>query len=301
MNTYIYQAWGLTLSLPLPCPILRPASPQPQRADIDVMYGKTPTRLDSPIAQEPHWQAESQRFLYRMGRYGRYLVEDGRYITVTRHSAIEDADVCLHLLYACLAIAMQQRGLFVLHANTIRIQDQAVAIAGDSGAGKSTLLASLIAEGHPMLADDVTVIDAPEQAPMSVRSGFPHYKLCLDAANQLGIATNGTTPVRWQQRKVGIQAAEAEFSPKPSPLAAIFILATYKGTAVQCTELSGITKFEALRRHTYGPDGIGISQRQSPIQMQVAATVPVFHLLRPQIGWSLDALSAQIKHQLAQR
>jgi hypothetical protein len=266
-------------------------------ADIDVVYGITPAALAAPLAGERHWQAEPNRLLYRMGRFGRYLVEDGCRITVTRRTDTEDADICFHLLYVCLAIALQQRGLFVLHANTVRLQGKAVTFAGLSGAGKSTLLAALVAEGHAMLADDVTVIDAPPTGPAVVRPGFPHYKLCLDAAARLGADEALRTPVRWRREKVGIQAGAANFVDEPTPLAAIFLLEQHAATQVVCTPVTGIDKFAALRTHTYGPDGMGALQAQSRAAMQVAARVPVYRLARPQEGWSLEAVLQQVKQR----
>lgn len=298
MSCYLYHACGLTLAFPLPCPALLPAAVGGTSPDIEIVYGSTPRTLSTPGAADRHWQAEPGRFLYRMGRYGRYLVEEGRRITVTRHAETTDADVCFHLLYVCLALAMQQRDLFVLHANSVRLGEHAVTFAGQSGAGKSTLLAALVAEGHPMLADDVTVLDAPEAQAAVVRPGFPHYKLCLDAAERLGADEDMMTPVRWRRRKVGIQAAPADFRDEPTQLGAIFLLDQHDGDQVVCPPLSGIEKFAALREHTYGPDGMGPLLAQSRVAMQVAATVPIFRLLRPRTGWTLDAVVATVKQRL---
>lgn len=296
MSSHLYRACGLTLRLPLPCAALLPVTGDWAQPDIEVVYGDTPEQLPAPFAGERQWQAEPGRFLYRMGRYGRYLVEDGRRITVTRRAETEDADVCFHLLYVCLAMALEQRGLLVLHANTVRMGDRAVAFAGESGAGKSTLLAALLAEGYPMLADDITVVDAP---PVCVRPGFPHYKLCLDAAERLGATAEAMTPVRWRQLKVGVQAPLTSFSDAAAPLAAIFLLAQHDGATVTCTTLTGIEKFASLRAHSYGPDGSGPLQMQGRAAMAVAAATPVFRLLRPCRGWSLAAVVAAVKHQLA--
>jgi len=298
MSRFLYRACGLTLALPLSCPPLSSAAADTETPDVEIIYGETPRTLPAPIVEDRHWQVEPNRFLYRMGRYGRYLVENGRRITVTRYPETTDADVCFHLLYVCLALVMQQRDLFVLHANTVRIGDRAVSFAGRSGAGKSTLLAALVAEGYPMLADDVTVIDALAAQQASVRPGFPHYKLCLDAAERLGTDEDVMTPVRWRRRKVGIQAAAADFSDEPAPLIALFLLDQYDGDKVICTPLSGVEKFAALREHTYGPDGMGPLLAQSRVAMQVASSVPIFRLLRPRTGWTIDEVVATVKQQV---
>ena len=149
-----------------------------------------------------------------------------------------------------------------------------------------------------MLADDVTVIDAPLAGTAMVRSGFPHYKLCRDAAERFGASEDVMTPVRWRRRKVGIQADRADFSDEAAPLAALFLLDQHEEEGVLCKPLNGVEKFTALREHTYGPDGMGPLFSQSRVAMQVAATVPIFRLLRPRTGWTLDRVVAQVKQQV---
>lgn len=58
-----------------------------------------------------------------------------------------------------VTLANMQRVNLSLHAATVQIGDQTVAIAGRRGAGKSTTSMALRARGHQLLVDDVTLIE----------------------------------------------------------------------------------------------------------------------------------------------
>jgi hypothetical protein len=51
------------------------------------------------------------------------------------------------------------RGREALHAGAVVTQAGAIAITAPTGGGKSTLLAELVCRGHPLLADDVVVLE----------------------------------------------------------------------------------------------------------------------------------------------
>ncbi len=58
-----------------------------------------------------------------------------------------------------MTLASLQRGNLSLHASTVQIGDEVVALAGHQGAGKSTTAMGLRARGHRLLVDDTTVVE----------------------------------------------------------------------------------------------------------------------------------------------
>ncbi len=84
------------------------------------------------------------------------------------------------LLGPMLALALAQRGVFLLHAGGCDIGGAAFLFLGESGVGKSTLAAQL---GFPRLADDQAAIDAVTG---ELLPDFPQPKLA--AADQLPLA-----------------------------------------------------------------------------------------------------------------
>lgn len=81
--------------------------------------------------------------------------------------AVEEA-----LLGPALALALARRGVFVLHASAVVLDNGVAGFLGESGAGKSTLARLLAAEGPPLAADDLLAI-----GPAGALPHFPQLKL----------------------------------------------------------------------------------------------------------------------------
>lgn len=86
---------------------------------------------------------------------------DGRYGTI--EFATERPVDAAHLVHPFLArpVAMLSRwmGRHTFHGGAFLVGDGAWIVVGDREAGKSTLLATVAARGHPVMCDDVTVVE----------------------------------------------------------------------------------------------------------------------------------------------
>ncbi|HYC62034.1 MAG TPA: hypothetical protein VEK79_20955, partial [Thermoanaerobaculia bacterium] len=76
----------------------------------------------------------------------------------------------------------------------------AVAFTGPSGRGKSTLVAALARAGHPLIADDMTVIELHGDRPV-VKPGFPRVKLWPDSAEALEHDVDGLPLIHPERTK----------------------------------------------------------------------------------------------------
>lgn len=74
---------------------------------------------------------------------------------------------------------LQQRGLLVLHASSVKMGDGAIVFAGFSGNGKSTITSVLNKNGYPLISDDLLAIKS-EGTHFLAYSGFPRIKLWKD-------------------------------------------------------------------------------------------------------------------------
>jgi len=151
--------------------------------DVEIRIAPTPNDLGERALRGVLWQAEKSRFLLEVPGVARYLVEDGRRITIDPTGQNDEIEQFLTL--TPLAALLYQRGLLALHAAAVappsppdsggeggwgacpersrRDEGGAIILAGDSASGKSTLLAALIQRGWTPLADDLTAIGLDEE------------------------------------------------------------------------------------------------------------------------------------------
>jgi hypothetical protein len=155
-----------------------------------------------------------------------YLIRSGSEIVVEPRIDPAAAAVRSFLLGPALGLLCHQRGLFPVQAACVGLGGKAVVLAGLSGAGKSTLAACLAGRGHPLLGDDISVIDAAAAGGPVVRPAFPRVKLWRDALDALGVAPDGLAENRAGQEKYHLAyPAAASFIAEPLPLRAILLLA----------------------------------------------------------------------------
>jgi hypothetical protein len=88
-------------------------------------------------------------------------------------------------LASVAAVAARWRGHESFHAGAVEAGGGAWVVLGGKGAGKSSLLAMLAAAGHPVLSDDVAIVDSH----VAVAAGPRLIDLRDDAAAALGVGT----------------------------------------------------------------------------------------------------------------
>jgi hypothetical protein len=292
-TTYRYSAYGLTLDVPFPCPVLAPAS-EDAIPDVVVIDGEVPERLDGAAASEPQWDADPRVFLWRGGpQVGRFLVENGRRITLQRSPGADVDRLRAQLLDTVLAVVLRQRGFVVLHANAAVTPTGAVVVAGESGAGKSTTLAALLAHGCVMLSDDVTALRVAADSRIEVMPGAP--QLFLTDASAAGLGRDMTALARDPgRRNKSIVPAGSQQSFGPAPLRAIYLLERDESTGVRQCLLSGRASFSGLQQSLYGPILITESATDLEALSRVARAVPVVRLTRPRLGWTANEVAEAI-------
>lgn len=288
-----YSAYGLTLELPFPCPVL-PLALENTTPHVVVVDGTVPCQLAAPVVEDKMWQAEPGRFLWRGGpRSGRFLIEDGRRITLERNPAAEEELLASHFLDAVLAAVLRQRGMLVLHANAAVTPTGAVVVSGESGAGKSTTLAALMSRGCVMLADDITALRVGSDGRVQVLPGVPQLYLTEDAANGLGRDIAGLPLYRWQRMKAAVPA-QANMATQPAHLRAIYLLRSHPCADVRVCELTGVEKFAAVQECVYGPLLPEEHPGQFPFFVAVTDQVAMYRIERPAGHWTVNDIVERI-------
>lgn len=260
--------------------------PAPLRG-VEVHEGVVPAFAE-PAADGVLWQVGQGRFRLEVPGVARFLVEDGRRVTVERDAPWETVDRYLRTTPA--AALLYQRGMVALHAAAVARDGEAVVFGGDSASGKSTLAAAMAERGWEVLADEVTAVDVEGNGRPRIHPMFPDIVLWPDAAGKLGLNPEGPAsgPVVLRPSRVASGAV---------PVRHVWVLATHTSDALEVTEPSGAARFRAVTGmlyNTHVAEALCPRETHFRAAAAVCAHARVRSIVRPQHRWTVDELAGLI-------
>lgn len=289
-----HAAFGLTIDSQLPLPELR-AADGAREADVDVALGTVPEA--PPPSGRLEVVATAGEVRGWIPLVGAFRVRAGRSIVLEPMPGADERALRLAILGPLLGVALAQRGRLVLHASTVAIDGVAVAFVGPSGRGKSTLAAALARRGHPLIADDLTVIATEEGAPR-VHAGFARVKLWPDSVAALDHDVDALPvlhPLR-TKRSLSLDSVRADVV----PLARCYLLhdgddAVAELPPVEATLSLVASTYQAAWLHDLGAAGTNVVQCAA-----VARSGVVRRLLRRRAFDALDDAARLIEADVAE-
>lgn len=263
----------------------------PEHMGLELREGEVPAELPDADYPKPWIEVTPTQALVRLGGGAAVLVENGRSVTVDWRPDPDspDDDPSWIVQGWAVTLAMLQRGDLSLHAATVRIGDEVVAIAGHRGAGKSTTSMALRQRGHALLIDDVTLIEFRDgEAWTTPYSRNVH--LLADAAEALGVNFKALPMLAGGRNKVAFRAEDPP--EEPQRIDRIVVLAPGADVAeVTLQEAHGGQRLSALLAHTRR-DGIAPlvlgQERYFDLMAKLSKSCPVYVLRRPREGWTMD-------------
>ncbi len=257
---FSHVAYGLKIhsALPLPELIAGQAAFTENEADVNIRFGKIKAVPFETNGATRHIHASDEKIYLFWQGVGLFMVRDGREIIIDPVPGVEESVLRLFVLGTTLAMLLHQRGQMVLHASTVAISGRAVAFAGAKKAGKSIMAATLHAQGHELLADDILAVDMRTGNPMAL-PGFPYLKLWPDSVASLGYAPETLPRLRPELEKRGCRITTG-FSQSPVPLKCIYLL--NHGPELKIEPLRPSETLIKLMPHWYGAR-FGINLLQS--------------------------------------
>ena len=149
---YVYKAYNLCIHSEIPLPELIPSQGNP---DVIVRFGEVDNIPEKILAQDNCLSGNLPDIC-------KILFRAGEEIIIQPEPGIDEHKLRMSLPGSAMAVLLQQRGLLVLHASSVAINNQAVAFMGHSGWGKSTLATAFHTQGYDVLTDDVLPIKIEE-------------------------------------------------------------------------------------------------------------------------------------------
>ena len=270
----------------------------PESLGIEVRAGEVPEELTGAARPRKWIQVGDDEVLVRFSGGAGLLVRGGKEAVVhwPEQSEGSDDDPSWIVQGWAVTLAMLQRGDLSLHAATLRIGDQIVAVAGNRGAGKSTTSMALRKRGHQLLIDDVTLIEFQDgEAWTTPFSRNVH--LLPDAAAAVGLDFDSMRLLAGGRAKVGFRAEDPPET--PHRIDRIVVLApSADAEGVTVTEQRGADRVSALVAHTRR-DGIAPlvlgHDRYFALLAKLAGAVPVHVVSRPTEEWTLDVVLDEIE------
>ncbi len=263
----------------------------PEAMGVTVTRGEVPEEIPDAKHPRPWIQVNDRQALVRFAGGAGLLVEDGASVTVqwTPNPEEPDEDPSWLIQGWAVTLAMLQRGDLSLHAATVRMGDEIVAIAGHRGAGKSTTSMALRKRGHQLLIDDVTLIEFRDGAAWTTPYSR-NVHLLPDAAEALGVDFDALPMLAGGRTKVAFRAEDPD--EQPHKIDRIVVLAPGVDVEdVTLTEVHGGQRVASLLGHTRR-DGIApliLGQgKYFELMTQLASAAPVYVLRRPREDWTLD-------------
>ncbi len=233
----------------------------------------------------------------------RFLVEFGRKIVIEPVLGIADNIIRPCILGPIFSVLLRQRGLLVVHASCVGIDDEAVAFLGNSGWGKSTLANAFYNQGYPLLTDDVMAIEINKgnESNAITFPAYPCVKLLPDSAASLGYDFEELAVINSGLLKRHNSLTE-KFVQKPLPVKRIYALENIAAPRHEVQTLSSQDALVELVRHSRVTNLLTTPEFTSAHLhqcTQLIKKVPVYRLRRQKTLAALPDLVKLIEDDVA--
>lgn len=266
-----YSVFGLAVQADRGIPGLRQTSAA-RRVDVRIETRVEPwperQRDEELIHESPYLNREGNPQL-RVWRAGsgaayRFCYDDGAEFLVGRAGdrvagrwprALSIDDVGPYIVGPVLGFVLRLRGVVCLHASAVEIAGRAVAIVGPAGAGKSTTAAAFARRGRSVISDDVVALEDNGDG-YTVYPAYPWLRLWSPSVEALfgsreALPRIAPNDPHWDKRFLDLSAGSYDFSARPVPLGALYLLAPRESAPPRLREERRSQLLMALVANTY--------------------------------------------------
>lgn len=241
-------------------------------------------KLSAPRFSRPNFEVDENDFFLDVRNIARYRVQNGNKVFINPHENADIPSIKLFLNGSVLGAALHQQGILPFHGSSFEYEGKGVIVCGHSGVGKSSVMVAFCQNGGNFINDDITPvrITGPETFITPIKTGI---KLWDDSLRKLNIEKNGLEKIRPALDKFYLTDRET-FS-EQQRLDHLFILGTHQKEEFIVNELTGMGKYDVLRKQIYRRvylKGMPATEKSYFKQLLLlAARVRVTKILRPEL------------------
>lgn len=239
MNLYQFSKFCLASDIEFPELLRWDSDYIPEVVDITIRLGTVKRSNDSQFV-------DSQSIVGSVSDVADFAFYHGSELVVSPKSTVDAALLRTVILGPALCLLMKQKGLLVLHASCVNINNHAVAFMGGPGWGKSTMVTAFHRHGYAVLTDDVMPVEIVDGI-ARVLPSYPQFKVSSEALISLGEDVSNLSTVYQSSHKLSYKFSRG-FQTKPLPLEKIYILR--KGAQHKISSVTPQQAFGELIRHT---------------------------------------------------
>lgn len=186
-----------------------------------------------------------------------------------------------------LSLWNEQRGYPALHASAVEVGNRAVGFLASTEGGKSSLAAAFVQAGHPLLTDDVLIIESSETGILG-RPSYPQMRLWAEQLDHFigGVDAFDRVVPHLDKRRVPLgNGGFGTFQMAARPLSHLFL--PQRRTDVQGTYLKPVDvsqRLIELVRHSFLPNTthhLGLSPDRLSVLSTLAEETEMYHLVYP--------------------
>ncbi len=292
---YSYKIFGFNVESTFPFLDMPETAGEPL---VSISYGKVPQALNENRVKGLWFEANADEFMFIVDNVAGYYVAHGDTIVIAPEKGASEAEILLYLMGSAMGALLFQRNLLPLHGSAVKVSDHGAVFLGDSGIGKSTLAGALQKQGYPLLADDICAITISASGKALIIPGFPRLKLWADTLTQFAEDRQGLNRVHQDEAFEKYFYPAQNVATEPVVVGSVFVLQSHDKDEFEVAALTGVEKIDPLFENTFRPEfleGIGSKNEHFKQCAAVAAQSQIWRLTRPQKGFLLKELIAQLE------
>ncbi|MEO5937211.1 MAG: hypothetical protein ABIP81_08350 [Terriglobales bacterium] len=249
-----------------------------------------------------HELADGSRYLRWRNVFEFHLSPDSKVITGHSLDGSPEAAFKTYMLGHLLSFALIGLGIETIHAASVVLDGEAIAITGDSARGKSTLSAAFLQAGYSLLCDDFLVLRPNGQEYVGY-PGLPRIKLYERVAEHLAPKGKVGVPMSKSHRPKIIYALDDILD--PVPVRVFYALASPRSVGgLKGVHIEHLTERQAYLELTENSFNITVKTperlaSQFEWATELVKRVPVKRLSYPRVLSILPEVIAAVQEDLA--